>query len=49
MTYHEASILLVEMISDLRSAGYDREDYHEAVAIANGVLYAAAMGDDDST
>lgn len=38
MTYREAAIMLVSMIADLRGSGYDSDGYHEAVAIACGVL-----------
>ena len=41
MNAYEAATLLVSMISDLRMAGYDDPKYHEAVAIACGVLMNA--------
>ena len=40
MTKYQAAVLLVEMISDLRVNGYDREEYHEAVALACKELIA---------
>ena len=38
MSDYEAAVLLVSMVSDLRMSGYDDPKYHEAVAIACGVL-----------
>ena len=38
MRNNEAAVLLVSMVSDLRAAGYDDPKYHEAVAVACGVL-----------
>ena len=38
MSNYEAATLLVSMVSDIRAAGYDDPKYHEAVAIACGVL-----------
>lgn len=34
MNYYRAAALIVEMVSDLRIAGYDRAEYHEAAALA---------------
>lgn len=34
MNYYRAAVLIVEMVSDLRSSGYDRDEYHEAAALA---------------
>ena len=38
MSNREAAVLLVSMVSDLRASGYDDPKYHEAVAVACGVL-----------
>lgn len=46
MTNKEAAILLVSMVSDLRGSGYDDPKYHEAVAVACGVLLSGKQGEE---
>ena len=45
MTYREASVYLIKMVAELRNYGQNVGTYAEAVALANGVLYVAEVGD----